>query len=197
MWFEIKVKSSWLEGPRHVLTHLSLLKKQSPKVQKILMPYLRTSSWFAHSEAILQTMLCSDDIRERKFAVDKILKIRGKELLGRTAPRARKLPKLNAQAKSLQTLISWDRAHEPLLSCHLSKDDLKAFIIKPMEVSKYSGHTQPIERAVKEVTAASAAVYGEERRDGWVRSRAESRSVMPKVNSKKDLLVLLPNQVLE
>ena len=66
-----------------------------------------------------------------------------------------------------------------------------------MEVSKYSGNTQPIERAVKEVTAASAAVYGEERRDGWVRSRAESRSVMPKVNSKKDLLVLLPNQVLE
>ena len=117
--------------------------------------------------------------------------------MGRTAPRARKLPKLNAQAKSLQTLISWDRAHEPILSCHLSKDDLKVFIIKPMEVSKYSGHTQPIERAVKEVTAASAAVYGEERRDGWVRSRAESRSVMPKVNSKKDLLVLLSNQVLE
>ena len=85
MWFDIKVKSSWLEGPRLVLTHLSLLKMQSPKVQKILMPYLRTS------------------IRERKFAVDKILKIRGKELLGSTAPRARKLPKLNAQAKSLQT----------------------------------------------------------------------------------------------
>ena len=75
MWFEIKVKISWLEGPRHVLTHLSLLKKQSPKVQKILMPYLRTSSWFAHSEAILQIMLCSDAIRESKCAIDKILKI--------------------------------------------------------------------------------------------------------------------------
>ena len=194
MWFEIKVKSSWLDGPRHVLTHLGMLKRQSPRVQKILMPYLRTSSWFAHSEAILQTMLCSDDMRERKFAVDKIVKIRGRKPLGRTAPRARKLPKLNAQAKSLQTIISWDRAHEPLHTCHLSKDELRAFITKPMEVPYISGHTQPIERAVKEVTAASAAVYGEERRDGWVRSRAESRATMPKLNSKKDLLVLVPGQ---
>ena len=34
MWFEIKVKSSWLEGPRHVLTHLSLLRLQSPEVRR-------------------------------------------------------------------------------------------------------------------------------------------------------------------
>ena len=56
MWFEINVKHSWLDGLRHVLTHLGRLKLQSPDVQMILMPYLRTSSWFAHSEAILQTM---------------------------------------------------------------------------------------------------------------------------------------------
>ena len=63
-----------------------------------------------------------------------------------------------------------------------------------MKVPYYSGHTQPIERAVKEVTAASCKVFGEERRDGWVRSRAESRSVMPKVSSKKDLLPLFSRQ---
>ena len=89
MWFEIKVKHSWLEGPRHVLTHLSLLKLQAREVQNILLPYLRTSSWYAHSEAILQTMLCSKDPEERTFAVSKILKMRGRQDSGKTQPRKR------------------------------------------------------------------------------------------------------------
>ena len=98
-------------------------------------------------------MLCSEDMRERTFAVDKIMKIRGKEAFGKTVPRARKLPKLNTQAKSLTTLISWERAHEPLLTCHLTKEELKAIKLKPMDVPYYCGHTQPIERAIKEVSA--------------------------------------------
>ena len=59
MWFQIKVKHSWIEGPRHVLTHLSLLKLQSPEVRAVLLPYLRTSAWYPHSESILQTLLAS------------------------------------------------------------------------------------------------------------------------------------------
>ena len=192
MWFQIKVKNSWLYGPRHVLTHLQLLKLQSPSVQTILMPYLRTSSWYAHSEAVLQTMLCSEDQEERIFAVTKILKIRGKEEFGKTKPRYRKLPQLNTEAKNLLELISWNRAHEPLLTCNMSKKEITGFKEKPMVVEDYCGHTQAIERAVKEVTAASAAVFGEERRDGWIRSRAENREIMPIVNTKKDLLKLLP-----
>jgi hypothetical protein len=188
MWFQIKVKHSWLYGPRHVLTHLQLLKLQSPRVQVILMPYLRTSSWYAHSEAILQTMLCSLDQDERHFAV---AKMRGKEEFGRTKPRYRKLPKLNTEAEKLQDLISWNRAHEPLLTCNMSKEEIKELRNKAMVVDYYCGHTQAIERAVKEVTAASEAVYGEERRDGWIRSRAENREIMPMLNTKKDLLRLL------
>ena len=190
MWFQIKVRHSWIEGPRHVLTHLQLLKLQSPEVQNILIPYIRTSSWYAHSEAILQTMLCSGDESERKFAVNKILKMRGKEIFGKTNPRPRKLPQMNVDATNLQDLINWNRAHESLLTCNLNKEELKEFNNKPMEVPYYCGHTQGIERAIKEVTAASAAVFGEERRDGWIRSRVENRELMPKLNSKKDLLGL-------
>ena len=194
MWFQIKVNSSWLYGPRHVLTHLQLLRLQSPRVQDILMPYLRTSSWYAHSEAILQTMLCSEDQNERNFAVDKIMKIRGKEMMGRTKPRYRKLPELNTEAESLMELIDWKRAHEPLLTCSMTKETIKAFKVTPMVVGYYCGHTQAIERAVKEVTAASGAVYGEERRDGWIRSRAANREIMPLLNTKKDLLGLLSTE---
>ena len=128
------------------------------------------------------------------FAVDKILKIRGKEMMGRTNPRYRKLPQLNTEAESLLDLIDWKRAHEPLLTCSMTKEMIKAFKETPMVVDYYCGHTQAIERAVKEVTAASQAVYGEERRDGWIRSRAANREIMPLLNSKKDLLGLLSNE---
>ena len=191
MWFQIKVKHSWLDGPRHVLTHLSLLKLQSPEVQSVLLPYLRTSSWYAHSESILQTLLASQDPKERDFAVKKILKIRGKQDEGKTQPRKRKLPQLNEEAKELQGLIKWDRAQEPLLTCSLTRQEIKEFYDTPMEVPYQCGHTQPIERAVKEVTAASSSVYGEQRRDGCIRSRAANIEIMPVCSTKKDLLGLL------
>ena len=161
----------------------------------ILLPYLKTSSWYAHSESILQTMLCSSDAEERRFAVEKIIKIRGQESFGRTAPRYRKLPRLNVEATKLVDLINWNRSHEPLLTCDLSKTQLKEFLDKPMTVPYYCSNTQAAERAIKEVTAASAQVCGEDRRDGWIRSRCENREIVGQVESKKDLAKLLLDDV--
>ena len=94
MWFQIKVKHSWLEGPRHVLYELSLYRLQSPQVQEIILPTLLRSAWNSHSESILQTMICSSDRDEREFAVKQILKMRGKSKLGDMKPRSRKLPQV-------------------------------------------------------------------------------------------------------
>ena len=151
LWFEIKMKNSWLDGPRHVLKHLECLRLQSQEVQKILLPYLKTSSWYAHSEPILQTMLASSNQDERNFAVDKILKMRGREDFGKSDPRKRKLPKMNIEATSLLDLIDWRRAHEPVLTLKLTRDEIKEFKSKPMEVPYFPGDTQAVERAVKEV----------------------------------------------
>ena len=60
-----------------------------------------------------------------------------------------------------------------------------------MKIPYYPVHLQAIERAVKEVTEASLAVYGFERRDGWVRARAQNRKIMPNLSSKQDLVNLL------
>ena len=60
-----------------------------------------------------------------------------------------------------------------------------------MEVPYFSLHTQGIERAIKEVTTASNTVFGFERRDGFVRARAESRELMPVISSKKNLAAIL------
>jgi hypothetical protein len=191
MWFLIKVKHSWLEGPRHILTELSLFRLQSPEVQTILLPTLRRSAWNSHSESVLQTMLCSKDRQEREFAISTILRIRGRNKLGNIKPRPRHLPQLNVEATELKDLIAWKGATEPLLTCGLTKEEIKQFKEEAMQVPYYCLHTQGIERAVHETTKASETVYGFERRDGFIRGRVENRSLMPALNSKKDLVKLL------
>lgn len=151
MWFNIKVKHSWLEGPRHILTELSLLRLQSPEVQEIVRPTVKRSAWNSHSESVLQTMLCSEDKEERVFAVSMVLKIRGKNKCGDLRQRSRKHPELLMDSTSLQGMIDWKKAKEPVLSCRLSKAEICSFRETPMKVPYFCLHTQGIERAVKEV----------------------------------------------
>ena len=84
---------------------------QSDQVQQIVLPTLRRSAWNSHSESVLQTMISSESKEEREFAVSTILKIRGRNNLGNTKPRPRKLPVLNLEASKLQDMISWKGAN--------------------------------------------------------------------------------------
>ena len=152
MWFNIKVKHSWLQGPRHILTELGLFRLQSTEVQEILLPTLRRSAWNSHSESVLQTMLCSEDKEERDFSVTQILKIRGKNMFGDMKPRARKKPVLDIAATTLIDLIDWNGAKEPVLSCKLSREKVVSFKDNPMVVPYFCLHTQGIERSVKEAS---------------------------------------------
>ncbi|XP_047133341.1 uncharacterized protein LOC124811556 [Hydra vulgaris] len=72
MWFDLKTKHSWIQGPHHILKQLALVKKQNKFVKDIVLPHICSSAWNAHSECILQTMLCSSDEGERRFEVQKI-----------------------------------------------------------------------------------------------------------------------------
>ncbi|XP_065663964.1 uncharacterized protein LOC136085927 [Hydra vulgaris] len=96
VWFNIKVKHSWTEGPKHVLYQLKLLQHQSLDIQNTVIPTIKRSAWYAFSESILQTMLCSENKEERSFSVLKILEIRGEgdenEQLGDLSVRPRRTP---------------------------------------------------------------------------------------------------------
>ena len=81
-WFQVKVNHSWVDGPRNVLFELSCLCIQHKVVQLAVMPTVRTSACFAHSEAILVAMLCREEEEERRFAVLKIISIRGSRSWG-------------------------------------------------------------------------------------------------------------------
>lgn len=174
-----------------MLHELELFRLQSPRVQELLTPTLRRSAWNAHSESVLITMLCSDRVEEREFAVTLILKLRGERLEGDLRPRARKHPELQLDANKLENLINWKDAKEPVMTCKMSKTELLELMTSPLKLPYACSHTQGIERAVKEVTEASESVYGFERRDGFVRARAENRELMPILSAKKSLVRLL------
>ena len=194
-WFNVKVKHSWTEGPRHILFQLDCLKSQRKEVLDLVMPTVRRSAWYAHSEAILQTLLCSEDQRERIEGVEKILAIRGEgdpdTQLGDSSVRTRKTPDINCDASSIGDLISWSEGvSEPPLTCSLSTVEVKNLIDTPMEVLNWPCHTQSIERVVKMVTDASAKYFSQEKRDGAIRTQETSRRLMSKNESKQDLCKL-------
>ena len=99
MWFEIKVKNSWLEGSRHVLKQLYLERELNEGIQKTVIPYMRSSEWNAHSEHILQTMLAGDDVAERSNQANSSHKRR--QRTWRSQSKNQKMPKLNEEAKTL------------------------------------------------------------------------------------------------
>ena len=109
MYYEIKVKHGIIDGPNHVLTQLRLITQQPEVVQDILIPITMKGAWFAHSEPILLTLVCSSAREDRKFAMEKILEKRGDNEFGDTNVRPRKTPSINIQSTSLTTLISWEK----------------------------------------------------------------------------------------
>ena len=69
IWFDIKVKHSFVDGPHHILTLLRLVRQQSEEVKDIVIPYVRLGAWFAHPEAILISLLSSAVSKETEFAL--------------------------------------------------------------------------------------------------------------------------------
>ena len=191
LWFEIKVKHGWIDGPYHILKQLNLVSLQPSIVQNIVLPYVESSAWNAHSENLLQTLLCSSDSGDRRFAVERICRLRGSAEFGDTSVRPRRNPKLKKNAKTLVDLIDWSNdVHEPILTCSISRKDLSKLRSAPMEVVNFPLHGQAIERCVKEVTRASATVYGEESRDGFIKATLAHRSILPVNETKKDMMKL-------
>ena len=190
LYYGIKVKHRLQDGPHHVLTQIQLLQGQPKKVRDLVTYYVRKGAWYAHPECVLLSLVSSERLEERKFAVDQILTLRGKREFGDTSVRPRITPKLNLSATSLQKMISWKsgQIEEPVFTCSMSNEEIKMIIDQPFDVPKYSIHTHSTERAVKQVTEAAAAVVGQQARDGYIRAKAHHRELVPCFKSKKDIL---------
>ena len=70
----------------------------------------------------------------------------------------------------------------------MSKDEIEGLRSKPLEAPDFPIHYQSTERAVQLVSQAAQAVFGQERRDGFVKARIAHREAMPVFHSKKDIV---------
>ena len=102
--------------------------------------------------------------------------------------RAFSLPTVQFTASSHTQLIDWSkhRVTRPPLVRHLNEEELEGVKSAPLDLPEYPVHAQAVERAVREVTEAAAAVQGEEARHGFVTAALKHRRRMPVFNSKRD-----------
>ena len=155
-WFQIKIMHSWLDGPRHVLFQFKQLNYQKVEVITIVKKTVIRSAWFAFSEWIIQTLLCSNNKEEQKLGVQKMLEIRGKgddnTQFGYNSVRCCKIPSINTDADNLMDLIELkDSVYEPLLTTYLTTHEVKEILQKPIVVLNWPCHSQPIESCLKQV----------------------------------------------
>jgi hypothetical protein len=87
-------------------------------------------------------------------------------------------------------MIHWNVVTEPPLLNELTNDQLWQIVDDPAhhlsEIRSFPCHKQAGERHVKLGTEASLAVSSMDRRNGSIRAKIQSRSKLPKFDTKKD-----------
>ncbi|CAH0381343.1 unnamed protein product [Bemisia tabaci] len=178
MWFHIKFEYLCQNGALHIWRTITYSRYLEKSLKDIVDPVIQRGSYFAHPENILWTMLVDNDSNVRETAVNRILAAREEHRPG--SIRKFTVPPLNFQAADYQELIDWNKVTitlPPILS-HLTEEDLKALILHPVQkMTLFPCHTQAVERGVKLVTEASAAVCDAESRDGFIRARIFARKL--------------------
>ena len=96
------------------------------------------------------------------------------------------IPKINFKANNYTELFDWEtvKFSEPPLTMRLSDDEIRGFILTPLELPRYPCHTQAVERGIKVVSEAAAAVIGEEARDSFIRQKLLSKKVFGRCDKK-------------
>ena len=191
LWFRIKIQYSILAAPGHVFAEMKIVRDILPKaIQDVVMRKVNDGAWYAHSEHLLLHLLSSEEEEQRRFAVCKIVEIRGEAQFGDKSVRPFRVPTLNWSTKKVEDMISWEGATEPIYTANLSQDQIRGFLDTPFTMNLLPSHSQSVERMVKEVSAASANVFGAERRDGYVHARINARKLIPRGAKKSDIKML-------
>jgi len=158
------------------------------ELKAVVDPVIQRNGYFGHPENMILALLTDDQEPIRQLGLRRLLKARKNVHRG---IRVFKIPELNYEATTYIDLINWPDIHTtapPLLS-KLSDEEITQLIHDEnpavLQFPRLPCHTQAVERSVKLVTEASAAVCGPTARDGFIRVRLESRVKMPCFNTKK------------
>ena len=70
---------------------------------------------------------------------------------------------------------------------NMSTEAVKEFINTPIKVPKWSSHSHFVERCVKTTPESACHVFGQVRRDTYIRGRLASRELIADISCKKEL----------
>ena len=178
--FQIKFNNKITDGPKNYLNILTQVMGFPRKItQDIVVAVLQRNAYFAHHENILLAMLTDNDHNVRFLAVNKRLSIRvskkNLDNVGRDKEvdvRKFIIPKINTNAKTyyfLSSLSLKDMLVPPALK-HLLNNEIEAFQQHKLNL-EHPCQNQAVERHIKLVSEASAAVVRFKNRDELIRQK--------------------------
>lgn len=185
MWFLIKQQSSFKDGAKHTYQLTQYSRFLPENLKSVVDPVIERNAFYAHPENLLVSMLFDERDHIRELALQKIITARENE--SSTKLRIFRPPKLNFSARDYTEMILWDECltTTPPVLRHISDEELKNMAKdKILEIDDFPCHTQSVERCVKLVTEASQRVTAASSRDGFIRTRLQSRAEMPNFGHK-------------
>ena len=188
-WFNIKSNPACTDGPKHVHRAIQFSNDLPQEVSTIVRPYITRNAYFAHPENVLLAMLADSSKLKREKATNMTMKLRKNQNHSeRTVVREFRVPNLLFDATDWDEIIDWTHVNitESPLTRSLTDKQIQRIKDIPLVVQKYPNHTQNVERSIKLVSEASKAVYGFDSRDGFIRARIKSRTMLPQCDTKKD-----------
>ena len=161
-------------------------------LKKVIDPVIQRNAYFAHPENLLLCMIADERTHMRELGLRRILK--AKQDKAKSSVRYFNVPTLNFNSSDYIELLNWKNCKvtvPPILS-DLSEEQLTALVtdhlLPIMDFENFPCHTQSVERCVKLVTEAAAAVCGGNNRYGFIRTRLRSRAIVPTFETKERLL---------
>ena len=183
-----KNASSSQNGALHLLMAIKLTRMMTLDDRNFVYPVIQRNAIFAHAENLLLCIINDKSSDIRKLGWMRIKKAR-EQSKGKTI-KTIQIPDLNFEAELYFDMINWQKVSltELPLTCHIFDDEINHLITskKKKNFPHLPCHTQAVERSVKLITEASSLVCGQNSRDGFIRSRIDSRQQMPIFETKRE-----------
>ena len=167
-------------GPKLLLLEVMLVKQhiKDQSLCNLFQNSFNTNGYFAGAESVLLCCLMSKDLKERKKGVEYILNLRKRNAVDVVRTFGPPSYLVNMKAMSILTLNQHSlrsAAYEPPATKIYSEAQLRSFVLSPLEVT-IPLSSVAVERAVKDVTRASAFVGSSElERDGFIQNTIQHR----------------------
>ena len=186
-WFKFKCHPHIQDGAKNYYYLVDLSRSLPRQDMEIAQKVLQDNAYWPHGENLAIAMLSDSREEIRRKAVLWVMKAR-REHNPDSVCRKFVPPVVNFGANNYFDLIDWNEVPctEPPLTMDIMLDDILKIIGAPLVLPNYPNHTQSVERMVRVVSEVASQRAGYNARHRTILKLLESRSLVPKFNTKKN-----------